>query len=236
MEWLSRTLILLGQEKIDKLQQAHVLVVGLGGVGAYAAEMIARAGIGSMTLVDGDRVHPSNRNRQLPALISTDNQYKAEVMADRIRDINPDIKMLVINEFVKEDSLKKLASQSYDYVVDAIDSLAPKIDLIRYSLAAGNRIISSMGAGGKMDPSKIRVDDISKTSYCPLAAAVRRGLRKFDIDKGVKVVYSTEISDKNSLILVEEQNKKSTLGTVSYLPAIFGCYCSSVVIRDLTSG
>jgi tRNA A37 threonylcarbamoyladenosine dehydratase len=236
MEWLSRTLILFGQEKIDKLQRAHVLVVGLGGVGAYAAEMIARSGIGSMTLVDGDRVNSSNRNRQLPALTSTDNQYKAEVMADRIRDINPDIKLIVMKEFVKEDVLKKLASQSYDYVVDAIDSLTPKIDLIRYSLAAGNKIISSMGAGGKIDPSKIRVDDISKTSYCPLAAAVRRGLRKFDIDKGVKVVYSTESSDKNSLILVEEQNKKSTLGTVSYLPALFGCYCSSVVIRDLTDG
>lgn len=236
MEWLSRTLLLLGQEKLEKLQNSHILVAGLGGVGAFASEMLARAGVGKMTLVDGDRVNPSNRNRQLPALQSTENFFKTEVMAARIRDINPEIQLIVRTEFVKEETLQALAMQPYDYVVDAIDSVTPKIDLIRHSLAYGNRIISSMGAGGKIDPSKIRVDDISKTSYCSLAAVVRRELRKSGIQKGVRVVYSTETPDRNSLLLVSEPNKKSTLGTISYLPAIFGCYCSSVVIRDLTNG
>ncbi len=235
MEWTSRTRLLLGDQKQEKLQSAHVLVAGLGGVGSYAAEMLVRAGVGKLTLVDGDTIHASNRNRQLPALISTEGRYKAEVLAERFRDINPEISLCVFNEFLKEEKLQEVALRPYDYIVDAIDSIQPKIDLIRYAVSAGTPIISSMGAGGKMDPSRVTINDISKTSYCKLAATIRRGLRNYGIFRGVTVVYSTEPSDKSSLLLVHEANKKSTLGTISFLPAVFGCFCSYFVIRDLTN-
>ena len=234
MEWLERTELLLGEEKTKELSDKNVLVVGLGGVGAFAAEMIARAGIGSMTIVDGDIVNDSNRNRQLPALISTSGKLKAEVVQDRLVDINSDIQLTVISKFVDEDAFGDLLDAGFDYVVDAIDTLSPKVALIKAAIIRNIPIVSSMGAGGKFDPSKIELTDISKSKYCGLARMVRKRLYKDGIRKGIPVVYSSEMVSKEFIIETEgERNKKTTVGTISYMPAIFGCLAASKVIRDL---
>ena len=232
--WLERTELLLGKETIARLAHKHVLVVGLGGVGAYAAEMIARAGVGRMTIVDGDTVSISNINRQLPALHSQVGRPKTEVMAERLRDINPKIELTVINEFIKDERMVQLLDNKYDYVVDAIDTLSPKVFLICHSVRLGLKIISSMGSGGKTDPAKLQIADISKTYNCKLARAVRKRLHRKGIDKGVTVVFSTELTDNAAVVEVDdEENKKSTVGTISYMPALFGIYCASKVIADL---
>ena len=235
MEWLSRTELLLGEEKMDKLRQAHVLVVGLGGVGAYAAEQLARTGIGNLTIVDGDTVHPSNRNRQLAALASTEGKEKAEVVASRLKDINPDINLNVINEFIKDERIPEiLDAVKFDFVVDAIDTLSPKVFLIVETCKRGYPLISSLGAGGKFDPSKIEITDISKTHNCKLARMVRKRLTKHKIKKGFTVVFSPETVNKDHVIEVEgEQNKKTTVGTISYMPGLFGMFAASHVIRKI---
>uniref|UniRef100_UPI003217399E tRNA threonylcarbamoyladenosine dehydratase n=1 Tax=uncultured Draconibacterium sp. TaxID=1573823 RepID=UPI003217399E len=236
MHWLERTELLLGDDKLDKLKNANVLVVGLGGVGAYAAEQLCRAGIGKMTIVDGDVVEQSNRNRQLPALISTTGKPKAEILAERFFDINPDIELTVVNDFIRDEkTLELLKSQPFDYVVDAIDTLSPKVFLIFHAMDLKLPIISSMGAGGKMDPSKIMVSDLSKSYNCKLAKMLRKRLSRQGIKKGVKVVFSTELIDENAVRLEEGQNKKSTVGTISYMPPTFGCFLASEVIRDIVS-
>ncbi|PZX19428.1 tRNA A37 threonylcarbamoyladenosine dehydratase [Breznakibacter xylanolyticus] len=234
MSWLQRTEILLGAENLDKLKKARVLVAGLGGVGAYAVEQLARAGIGHLTIIDGDVVQPSNRNRQLPALCSTQGLPKSQVMADRLRDINPEISLTVLQEFIRDERIPEILSDDYDYVVDAIDTLSPKVFLIVNALQRQLPLISSLGAGGKLDPSLIRVADISKSYNCNLARMVRKRLTKFGIRSGFKVVFSPELVDKDVIILTEgEQNKKTTVGTISYFPAMFGCYLASEVIRDI---
>lgn len=233
-EWLSRTEWLLGKEKLEKLRQAHVLAVGLGGVGAYAAELLCRSGIGEMTLVDGDVIERSNKNRQLLALDCDLGRAKTEVMAERIRNINPDIRLHVVSEFVRDERMVEvLKAFPYDYVVDAIDTLAPKIFLIYHSLQLGLPVVSSMGSGGKLDPSKVEVADISKSYNCNLARMLRKRLHKLGVYKGVKVVFSSEFTDPRSIVLAESQNKKSNVGTISYMPPVFGCAMASVVIRDL---
>ena len=233
-EWLSRTELCLGKETLAKLAQSRVLVVGLGGVGAYAAEMICRAGVGHMTIVDGDTVHPSNRNRQLPALLSTEGKYKAEVMAERLRDINPGIELTVINEYIKDDRMIEILEQGFDYVVDAIDTLSPKVFLIYHSLKMNYRLVSSMGAGGKFDPTGVKISDISETTDCTIARILRKRLHRLGVRSGFRAVYSPELVDKNHVIETDgEQNKKSIVGTISYMPAVFGICCASVVIRDL---
>ncbi len=232
--WLERTELLLGSETVEQLRHKHVLVVGLGGVGAYAAEMIARAGVGRMTIVDADTVSVSNINRQLPALHSNLGKPKAEIMAARLRDINPDIGLTVINEFVKDERMEQLLDNDYDYVVDAIDTISPKLFLILHCLNRNLKIVSSMGAGGKTDPSKISIADISKTYNCKLAKSIRKRLHRKGINHGVSVVFSSELTDKDAVLEVDdEENKKSTVGTISYMPAIFGIFCASKVIRDL---
>lgn len=233
--WTERTLLLIGEEKHKKLERAHVLVVGLGGVGAYAAEMICRAGVGEMTIVDADTVQPSNRNRQLVALTSTQGHLKAEIMAKRLQDINPHIKLHVIAKYLKdEDTDITLDSAHFDFVVDCIDTLAPKVNLIKKTLDRKIPLVSSMGAGAKTDPSKIEIKDISKSHHCPLAHMLRKRLSKLGIKKGFQVVFSSEPARPEAVILVEnEQNKKSTVGTISYMPPIFGCCCASVVLRGL---
>jgi len=234
LSWLSRTELLVGKAKLDKLQNAHVLVVGMGGVGSFAAEFICRAGVGQMTIVDGDVVDPSNRNRQLPALATTHGQSKADVMGARLLSINPDLKLHIRHEFITPDTAADLLSQPYDYIVDAIDSLTPKIHLIRAAKTRKMKIISSMGAGGKLDPTQLKVVDISKTYNCPFAQFIRQRLRKQGISRGLKVVFSPEVVIKESLMYTDGSNyKKSAYGTVSYLPAAFGGVCSSVVIRHL---
>lgn len=224
----------MGKERLERLQRAHVLVAGLGGVGAYAAEQLCRAGIGEMTIIDGDRVEVTNKNRQLPAIDSNIGLPKAEVMATRFREINPDIRLHVINDFIRDDRMVEVLEMArYDYVVDAIDTLAPKIFLIYHCLQKGLKVVSSMGAGGKMDPMQIRIADISKSYNCTLARMLRKRLHKLGVYKGVKVVFSPEEVDPEAVVLSESENKKSNVGTISYMPPLFGCYCASVVIRDL---
>ncbi len=232
--WQERTLLMLGEEGLAKLTNAHVLVVGLGGVGAYAAEQICRAGVGKMTIVDGDVVEATNRNRQLPALISNDGKPKAEIMGERFRDINPNMEVKVINEYLKDDRMIEiLESDQFDYVVDAIDTLAPKVFLIYHSVQRNIPIVSSMGAGGKFDPSLIQNSDISKSYNCKLARMLRKRLYKLGIRKGVQVVFSPEEVDKDRVRLEEGRNKKSAVGTISYMPPLFGCHIASVVLRNL---
>ncbi len=236
-DWTTRTALLLGTEGMRRLAASHVLVVGLGGVGAYAAEEIARAGVGRMTLVDADVVSLSNLNRQLPALHSTLGKPKAEVMAARLRDINPDLEVEVRNCFVRDEETEALLDAAhYDFVVDAIDTLSPKTFLIYHALQRHLPIISSMGAGAKIDPSRIRIADISKTTDCALARAVRKRLRGMGIRSGLPVVFSTEPANPQAILEVEDEAcKRTTTGTVSYMPALFGCYLASYVIRHLSA-
>lgn len=233
-KWLERTSLLLGDEKLNKLQNANVLVVGLGGVGAYAAEMIARAGVGRMTIADADVVSESNINRQLIALHSTVNRPKTEVMAERLRDINPKIELNIVSRFIKDDETDALLdSDNFDYVVDAIDTLSPKLALIKGALDRHIPLVSSMGAGAKTDPAKMEICDIAKTHHCPLAHMLRKRLHKIGVRKGFTAVFSPEPVREGAMILCEEQNKKSNMGTISYIPATFGIGCASVVIRGL---
>lgn len=233
--WCERTELLLGSEKAEKLRRSHVLVVGLGGVGAYAAEMIARAGVGQMTLVDADAVSVSNINRQLIALHSTVGRPKAEVLAARLRDINPDIQLTVIQEYIKDEATDWLLDKEagYNFAVDAIDTLAPKVNLIKGCLDRNIPLVSSMGAGAKTDPTLVEIKDIGKSHHCPLAHMLRKRLHKMGIRSGFPVVFSPEPVREGSMILCEEQNKKSNVGTISYMPAVFGCACASVAIRTL---
>jgi tRNA A37 threonylcarbamoyladenosine dehydratase len=236
-EWLTRSELLLGREKMKRLEESNVLVVGLGGVGAIAAEMICRAGVGRMTIVDGDRVQPSNRNRQLAALVSTEGRLKAEVVGERLLDINPALKLTVIDEYIRDERMVEIIRHGYDYAVDAIDTLSPKIFLIYHLVQHGIPVVSSMGAGGKMDITQIEISDISESYNCKLARILRKRLHKLGVRSGITAVFSPEIPPPESIIAVEgERNKKSNVGTVSWMPAAFGCACASVVIRELSGG
>ena len=232
--WLERTELLLGEEKLNILRNANVLVVGIGGVGAYAAEMIVRAGIGRITMADADKVSESNINRQLVALHSTIGREKCDILAERLRDINPKLEITVVNRFIKDSETDALLdSNKFDYVVDAIDTLSPKLALIKGAMDRGIRLVSSMGAGAKCDPTLMEIKDISKTHHCPLAHMLRKRLHKIGIRKGFWAVFSPEPVREGAMILCEEQNKKSNVGTISYIPALFGIGCASVVVRDL---
>lgn len=235
-DWTGRTALLLGGDKMERLRRAHVLVVGLGGVGAYAAEMICRAGVGRMTLVDADTVQPSNINRQLPALHSTVGRLKADVLAERFRDINPDIQLTVMPVFIKDEAVDRLLDAApYDFVVDAIDSLSPKCHLIAGAWARRLKIVSSMGAGAKTDITQVRFADLWDTYHCGLSKAVRKRLQKMGLRRKLPVVFSTEQADPRAVAMADEGEpcKKSTCGTVSYLPAVFGCYLAEYVIKRL---
>jgi len=233
-DWLSRTELLLGSERLEKLKTSNVLIVGLGGVGAYAAEMICRAGIGKMTIVDGDTIHASNRNRQLPALRSTEGKAKALIMAERLKDINPALDLTVINEYIRDERMTEVLDTKFNYAVDAIDTLSPKVFLLYHAVIKKIPIVSSMGSGGKFDPLKISVGDISQTTDCTLARILRKRLHRLGIREGVTAVYSPEIVDKSKVVPVAgEKNKASVVGTISYMPAAFGIACASVVIRDI---
>ncbi len=234
MDFAERTQLLIGEEGVKRLSEARVLVVGVGGVGAYAAEMICRAGVGHITLVDSDTVKLSNINRQLPALHSTIGKYKVDLLAERFKDINPDAAITALNLFLDDTNMERIMASGYDYVIDAIDSITPKVHLIEYCLKNKISIISSMGAGGRTDPSKVQIADISKTYQCTLARTVRERLKKDGITKGLKVVFSSEAVRKESVIEVKDEKcKRSTTGTISYIPAVFGCYLASEVIHDV---
>lgn len=234
LTWLSRTEALIGREAVEKLASSHVMVLGLGGVGSYAAEFICRAGVGKMTIIDGDTVDPTNRNRQLPALATNHGVSKAQIMKQRLLDINPELELRVFEEFIIPERLPALLETAPDYIVEAIDSITPKLFLIRTAYAAKIPFVSSMGAGGKVDPTKIKIADISQSYNCKLAQHIRKKLRKHEIREGVKVAFSTELPDKTSLLYTDGSNfKKSAYGTMSYLPAAFGGAIASVAIRDL---
>ena len=235
--WTDRTELLLGKDKMQRLCDAHVLVVGVGGVGAYAAEMLCRAGVGEMTIIDADTVQPTNINRQLPATHATLGRPKVEVLAERFFEINPNIKLHTLPIYLKEEDIPALLSGTnckFDYIVDAIDTIAPKCTLISEALRRSIPIVSSMGAGAKSDITQIRFADIWDTYHCGLAKAVRTRLKKEGLRRSLPVVFSTEQADRNAIITIEgEQNKKSTTGTISYMPAVFGCYLAEYVIRKL---
>jgi len=234
-DWLSRTELCLGPESLEKLRNSHVLVAGLGGVGSWAAEMVCRAGVGRMTIIDGDVVTAANRNRQLPALKSTEGVSKAEVMGLRLKDINPSLELRVISEFIRDERMTEiLEEEPYDFVIDAIDTLSPKVFLIYHSLRLKLNIVSSMGAGGKFDPTAVRIADISETRFCNLARMLRKKLHKLGVFDGFTAVYSPEVVDKDKIIRGSaESNKASNVGTISYMPALFGIVCASVVIRRI---
>jgi len=233
--WLSRTELLIGKEKLQELEHMHVLVIGLGGVGSYAAEFIARGGVGQMTIVDGDVVDPTNRNRQLPALATNHGEPKALIMKERLLSINPDLNLRVVQSFIMPDMVEDLLSVKYDYVIEAIDSITPKIMVLTTAYEKKQNIVSSMGAGGKFDPTRLQVTDISETHTCRLAKYVRKRLHRKGVFTGIKAVFSDEHIVKESLIKTDGTNfKKSAYGTISYLPATFGATCASVVLRALT--
>ncbi|MEI7588770.1 MAG: tRNA threonylcarbamoyladenosine dehydratase [Chitinophagia bacterium] len=233
--WMSRTQLMLGDDLVLKLMGKNILVVGLGGVGGICAEMIVRAGVGKITIVDNDTIDASNINRQIPALHSTIKKSKAQVLAARLLDINPTLHLTILEAFVENDSMIALIEkETWDYVVDCIDTLSAKVDLIKGCMDRKISIVSSMGAGGKVDPSQIKVTDLSKTHECNLARYVRKRLQALGIKKGLKVVFSAEKADQSKIIETEQAYpKKSIIGTLSYMPAIFGCTVASVVIRDL---
>lgn len=233
-QWLERTELLIKKEGIDKLLNANVLVVGLGGVGAFACEFLARAGVGKLTIVDGDCVDLTNKNRQLVALDSTIGRSKAEIMATRIRDINPDIELNVISKFLEPDDAYQLISNEFDYVADCIDSISPKLNLIKACRDKKVKLISSMGAGGVLDPSLVKVGNIDKTRDCPLARHIRKRMKQEDICFKFKAVFSLEIPPKHTMQQTDGTNyKRSYYGTMSYMPAVFGIHIAATIVNYL---
>jgi tRNA A37 threonylcarbamoyladenosine dehydratase len=232
--WLSRTELLIGAAALDRLAAARVLVVGLGGVGSFAAEFLARAGIGNLTIVDGDTVDPTNKNRQLPALDSNVGKGKARVMAERLKDINPQLDLRVYERFLEPGDMAVLLREPFDFVLDCIDSFQPKLQLISQCLEQERPFISSMGAGGRTNPAFVQIESIWKTHHCPFAQQVRKFLKRSGVTASFPVVYSNEPVLPNSMELTSGADyKKSYYGTISYLPALFGIYMASYVIRKV---
>ena len=238
-DWRERTGMLLGEAALATLGEKCVAVVGLGGVGAFAAEMVVRAGVGRMVILDSDRVALSNKNRQLLALDSTLGRPKTEVLRERLLDINPELRLTVIDHYLDENNVAELLPQGIDFLIDAIDTLAPKLALIRHCVENHIPLVSSMGSGAKYDMTRIRITDLSKSFNCPLAYIVRKKLRKMGITKGFKVVFSEELPDGNAIVeltpeeIAATSNKKSQVGTISYLPASFGCACAQAALQYL---
>ncbi len=233
-KWQERAGLLFKESGIEKLKKAKVLVVGLGGVGSFAAEFLARAGVGHLTIVDGDVVDITNINRQLQALHSTIGMIKVELMANRLQDINPELEIVKVQEFLSPERAYELVTDEFDYVLDCIDSITPKLNLIKAAKFKKVPIISIMGAGGKGDPTKVMVKDISKTTYCPLAKNIRKRLRSEGIRGGVKVVFSTEVPDESSIKLTDGSNfKKSFYGTNSWMPCLFGLHAAQTAVQNL---
>lgn len=234
-DFYSRTALLLRPEGVQRLRDAHVLVVGLGGVGGYAAEQLCRAGVGRLTLVDADKVSESNINRQIIALHSTVGQSKVALFKQRMADINPDCIVDARETFLRDkEMISLLQEQHYDYVVDAIDTLSPKVFLLYHCVSMGLPVVSSMGSAGKVDATALHIADISKSHTCPLAAMVRKRLHRMGITEGIDVVFSTEKVAEHAMVEEISENKRTTIGTISYIPPMFGCCCASVVIRKLS--
>lgn len=234
MDWQERTRMLVGDAGVGRLSRATVVVVGIGGVGAYAAEMVVRAGVGRIVLIDSDTVGESNLNRQLVALHSTVGRPKCDVLKERLTDINPELVCSVVEDYLYEENVAALLDGLQpDCIIDAIDTLSPKIALIQYCLSHGIALVSSMGSGAKMDVTKVRIADISATRMCPLAHMLRKRLHKLGITEGFTAVYSEEVPMKDTTVLEESRNKKSQVGSISYLPAVFGCACAQAAIQGI---
>ncbi|OHX66254.1 tRNA threonylcarbamoyladenosine dehydratase [Flammeovirga pacifica] len=233
--WQERTELLVGSEGLDKLAKAHVLVIGVGGVGGFAAEAVGRAGVGKITLVDGDVIEQSNRNRQIAALISTDGMPKAEVIGNRIKDVNPNVELDVKKIYLDRDNIKELLlAEKYDYIIECIDTLVPKMEIITTAIQNKIKIISSMGAGGRVDPTQTKVARLKDTYNCQLAQKIRKRIKEKSIKRKLKVVFSPELIDKSKVKTVEGvMHKASTIGTISYMPAVFGLTCASVALRGI---
>jgi len=231
-EWLGRMLALESAETVEKIRRSHVLCVGLGGVGGLAAELVARLGVGAMTIVDGDAVELTNLNRQIPALTSTLGRSKAIVMADRLMDIDPKLKLTVLERYLQPEDMPGVLNMGrFSCVLDAIDSVPSKVALLAECVRRGLPAVSAMGAGLRTDPGAIRCVDISETGVCPLAKLVRKGLRELGIGHGVTAAYSTEIPRKPKL----DEDGRPLIGTVSFMPAAFAVHCASAVYRILAS-
>lgn len=232
--WQERSRMLVGDDMLGKFADSTVAVIGVGGVGGYAAEMIVRAGIGHLIILDSDDVAESNKNRQLLALDSTIGRPKCEVLSERLKDINPELDLTVIQDYFEHEKADELlGGRKIDFLVDAIDTLSPKLALIKYCMDNGIPLVSSMGAGAKFDATKVRLADVSKSYNCPLAYIVRKRLRHMGISKGFKVVFSEELPDRDSIVPCQDRNKKSQVGTISYIPAVFGCVCAQAAIRHI---
>lgn len=231
----SRTKLLVGSAEFDRVRNSHVLICGIGGVGSHAAEALGRAGVGRITLIDGDVICSTNINRQIHALTSTVGQPKVEVMANRLRDINPDAQITPIEQYFSGENAVTLLASRPDYVLDAIDNFTAKAALITLCREQGHQVISSMGAANKLDPTKIRVDDISVTRNCRMARSMRKILRSQGVNTGVAVVYSIE--EHRELEVAEITSSagyhRVTLGSISYIPAMFGLMMAGVVVNDL---
>ncbi len=233
-DWLQRTRILLDDEALEKLASAHILLAGAGGVGGYAAEALVRSGIGSLTVYDPDRIHPTNRNRQLLALCSTQNQYKVEVLTQRVLDINPDLQLMVHPEALTMDNITNILSDNnFDYVVDAIDSIHEKCFLLATACQMNIPVISAMGAGCRLDPTQIKYADISKTYGCPLAKNVRSRLKKeYNITRGIDCVFSSE--NRVNAVQATVPGERPLIGSSSFMPGIFGLFMAARVINRLS--
>lgn len=233
--WNDRTELLLGRDKLERLGQSRILIVGTGGVGAYAAEMLCRAGVGHLTLIDSDTVSTTNINRQLPATHATIGRLKVEILAERFRSINPSLQTDARALYVDEGNLSDILAEPYDFVVDAIDTIRPKCCLLTECMRRRIRIVSSMGAGAKTDITQIRFADIWETYHCGLAKAVRGNLARAGLrGHRLPVVFCTQQADRNAILTLDgERNKKTTTGTISYMPAVFGCYLAEYVILHL---
>lgn len=232
-KWNARTMHLIGYDGVCRLENARVLVVGVGGVGGYAAEMLVRAGVGYIAIVDADEVSVSNINRQLVAMHSTIGQLKTELYKKRFKEISPNIEVTALSLFLSSENVDEIVENNYDYVIDAIDTIAPKMALITYCLKHKIPIISSMGAGGRIDPSKVQYADVWETREDGLARVIRQRLKKLGVKSSLKVVYSSETPIKNSIIQLEEDNKRSSFGTLATIPSIFGIYLANYVIREI---
>ncbi len=233
-QWLDRTTLLIGEAQQRKLQKAHILIVGLGGVGGFAAEFLARAGIGKMTIVDGDEVDITNKNRQIIALDSTIGQSKADLVKARLLDINPQMEVQAIHQFLEPEMMLDLVGKGFDWVLDCIDSIQPKYRLILACKRHNAKFISAMGAGGKMDVTKVKVMSIWKTENDRLAYQIKKLLKRKRALRKFKVVCSTEPICEEALAFTDGSGyKKTYYGTISYMPAIFGLYMAEYVIRKI---
>ncbi len=226
----SRTEALIGKNAVEKLKNSRVAVFGVGGVGGYVAEALARSGVGEIDLIDSDKVSISNINRQIIALHSTLGKYKTEVMAERIKDINPNAKVNVHNIFYLPETADEFDFLRYDYIVDAVDTVLAKLSIVERAYAINVPVISSMGAGNKLDATAFEVEDIYKTSVCPLAKVMRRELKKRGVEK-LKVVYSKEEPKLSELI--DTQTGKRAPASIAFVPSVVGLIIAGEVIKDL---